>query len=639
MSHNQLAPILSLAGRVIRSERQAGVYYEIDRCVGEGGTGAAYFALRKSAQGAVPVVVKVMHAQEGAASAEILAIKEAVALGRLNEQLPPCPFVVRLIDTGTARLGTTSPTPWLAIEYVHGGVEGTTLEDRVSYSLHRTGFGFDPTRAAHLVRCLSTGLAAIHDVSVLHRDLTPGNVLCCGFGESEIFKIADFGIARPLGLQQTFGGLRVGTPGYIAPEAHEATAGPAADVFSLAALLYYALTGQFYFEATTPEEALGELMAPARKSITDYPSLGPEFAERPDACHALDRALAQATHVSPTRRMQSARELARATLPWLGGADAAPRSAGRLLSAVVSSPRPELEIDYRWTVRSRPRDDMVIKSAAWDTDGHALALCEGGASFWDGQGWRDAGHLVSPLGGEPTFVQRYEAGGWLVGGRGCPLCIIDPAGVHVALPAPAPDSELTLAAGRVGDSLVVVERRAGHAPTLWCATSTGWLAPLSLAGVAQVNALSRLDDRRWLVGGRLEQGGGFAGIYTPHNAELEVLKTPPLRAFIAGSSAAERGVAVLVGSDGVALRVDAGGASVSHVPGEVDLAAAAVDVMDYEWATGRGQILGRDGRKGDAWRPHWRNPQWQAPFITLIADVGWVLGMTADGAILEGKSA
>ena len=151
---------------------------------------------------------------------------------------------------------------------------------------------------------------------------------------------------------------------------------------------------------------------------------------------------------------------------------------------------------------------MVIKRAAWDTDGHALALAPGGAWFWDGQGWRDASHLVSPLGGEPTFVERYEAGGWLVGGRGCPLCVIDAAGVHVALPAPAPDSELTLAAGRVGSSLVVVERRLGQAPTLWCATSSGWLKPLALSGVAQVNALSRLDERRWLVGGRLEQGGG-----------------------------------------------------------------------------------------------------------------------------------
>jgi serine/threonine protein kinase len=637
MSHNQLAQIPSLAGRVIRSERQTGVYYEIDRCIGEGGTGAAYFAQRKSAQGAVPVVVKVMYAQEGAAIAEILALKEAVALGRLNEQLPPCPFVVRLLDTGSAKFGTTSPTPWLAIEYVHGGIEGTTLEDRVTYSLHRTGFGFDPTRTAHLVRCLSTGLAAIHDVSVLHRDLTPGNVLCCGFGESEIFKIADFGVARPLGLARTFGGL-VGTPGYIAPDAAEATAGPATDVFSLAAVLYYALTGQHYFEAVTPEEAIGELMAKARKSITDCPCLAPELAERRDACQALDRVLAHATHASPERRMQTPRELARATLPWLGGADVAPRSAGRLLSAVVSSPRPAIEIDRRWTVRSRPRDDMVIQSAAWDTDGHALALSRRGAWFWDGQSWHDASHLVSPLGGEPTFVERYEAGGWLVGGRGCPLCVIDPGGIHVALPAPAADSELTLAAGRVGTSLVVVERRAGHAPTLWCGTATGWHAPLALSGVAQVNALSRLDERRWLVGGRREQGGGFAGIYTPGSTELEVLKTPPLRAFIAGTSAAERGVALLVGSGGVALRVDAEGASVSHVPGEIDLAAAAVDVMDYEWATGRGQILGRDGRTGEAWRPHWRDPQWQAPFISVIADVGWVLGMTADGAILEGKS-
>ena len=99
--------------------------------------------------------------------------------------------MVRLVDTGATHLNGANrpPTPWLAVEYVHGGVESTTLEDRVKGCIERTGVAFDSARAAHVVKCLATGLNAIHGVGVVHRDLTPGNILCCGFGEAEIFKI------------------------------------------------------------------------------------------------------------------------------------------------------------------------------------------------------------------------------------------------------------------------------------------------------------------------------------------------------------------------------------------------------------------------------------------------------------------
>ena len=53
-------------------------------------------------------------------------------------------------------------------------------------------------------------------MGVVHRDLSPRNVLCCGFGEAEIFKIADFGLARAAGMATTFGNPVLGTPGYSA---------------------------------------------------------------------------------------------------------------------------------------------------------------------------------------------------------------------------------------------------------------------------------------------------------------------------------------------------------------------------------------------------------------------------------------
>src|SRR5450432_3503634 len=233
MSEPNLELDSSLRGRIIESETQLGVRYHLERVVGEGGMGTAYLARRESPSGSAPVVIKVMHAGFGGGSVtpELVAAKEAVALGRLNERLPPTPFVVRLVDSGTVRWAGRRATPWTAIEYVHGGVEGTTLEDRVTYSLHKTGYAFDAARAGHAIRCLSAGLTAVHAVGVIHRDLSPGNVLCCGFGDAEIFKISDFGVARASGLARTFAGLILGTLGYSAPESSDPTAGAHSDVF------------------------------------------------------------------------------------------------------------------------------------------------------------------------------------------------------------------------------------------------------------------------------------------------------------------------------------------------------------------------------------------------------------------------
>src|SRR4030095_10233001 len=157
MSTSSLPPP-TLRGRIIESDVQPGVRYQLDRHVGEGGMGMVYLAWRESPDGVQPVVVKVVTpgAYGDQVSPELVAQKEAVAMGRLNECVPACPFLVRLVDTGTMTL-YGRPTPWIAIEYVHGGVEGTTLDDRLTYSLHRTGYAFDTGPAAPLLRRLTAG--------------------------------------------------------------------------------------------------------------------------------------------------------------------------------------------------------------------------------------------------------------------------------------------------------------------------------------------------------------------------------------------------------------------------------------------------------------------------------------------------
>jgi eukaryotic-like serine/threonine-protein kinase len=640
MSELNLELDSSLRGRVIESETQTGVRYHLERVVGEGGMGTAYLARRESPSGSAPVVIKVMHAGFGGGSVtpELVAAKEAVALGRLNESVPPTPFVVRLVDSGTVRWAGRSATPWTAIEYVHGGVEGTTLEDRVTYSLHKTGYGFDVARAAHAIRCLSAGLSAIHGVGVIHRDLTPGNVLCCGFGEAEIFKIADFGVARAAGVALTFTGVNVGTIGYAAPESSEPTAGPRTDIFSFAGVVYYLLTGQHYLDAQGPADAARKISSGARPSVMDHAALSPELLARPQACRALDTVLAQATAASPALRPQTAEQFAAAVLKNLGDPHAAPHSSRRLLSAVLAAPRPSLSSEHQWIVRSRPRSDLTVKSAAWDTDGHAFVLSPGGAQFWNGQVWADASRVLANLPSGMTFTERYEAGGWLVGGESPILSVVDTRGVSSWVEAPVADVHFSLASGRIDDLLVAVGARPGQGPRLWALTGRRWMKSVPLPGVAHVSTLQRLDDSRWLLGGRTQEGAGFAAIYAPVQCELEPLKLPPLRAIIGGASAAERSVALLAGSNGVVLRIDGTTLTTSTIGGEPDLATVAVDILDREWAASLGVLWSRDLGRGEPFRPLWSDSMWRAPFVSMMADAGFVVAMTADGGIVEGRA-
>jgi serine/threonine protein kinase len=637
-------PPASLSGMVIQSEVQAGVTYRLERQIGEGGSGMAYLALRQARDGLSPVVIKLVRtaATSTRVTAEILVQKEAVALGRLNERVPPTPFVVRFIDTGTTRLFDNQPMPWLAIEYVHGGIEGTTLEDRTLYSMHSTGYAFDPNRATHVVRCLTAGLSAIHAVGVIHRDITPGNVLCCGFGEAEIFKISDFGVARPHGLAATFGGLGVGTAGYAAPEQsvpNSHALGPYTDVFGLSCVVFYVLTGEHYFEANSPVTAYSLMRDKARRSVTESRTLSPEFADRPDACRAIDSALARATSFAADQRPQSAHEFAASLIPWLGDPASAPRPSRRLVNSVLNLAPPGELSNWSWTTRHPPGDEVVIQSAAWDTDGRCFAFTPRGPLFWNGQSWLEAPEVGRALPAGMNFARRYEAGGWLVGGAGGTLAVYNTDGVREIVRAPDSNVHFSHASGRFDDLLAAVGHRPSEPPTLWGMAARRWMKPLRLEGVSYVAALLRLDDSRWVVCGRLSKGQGFAAIYSPMQWEISYLSTPSTRAFVGGASEAERGLALVVGADGVSLRIEGDSATGSVAVNAPDLTAAAMDVLAREWVASIGKLWVRDPERGSEFRSVWSSTAWQTPFVSLMADAGMLTAMTVDGGIVEGRAA
>ncbi|MFE5534564.1 protein kinase [Streptomyces sp. NPDC056492] len=129
--------------------------------------------------------------------------------------------------------------PWIATEFL----SGPTLDEAV----RRYGpLGGDTVRA--LTASLAATLREIHAAGLVHRDLKPANIVLTSGGP----RVIDFGIARPEhGLTLTTTGQIPVTPGYGAPEqVLGRRVGPAADVFSLGALLAYAATGQRAFDGT-----------------------------------------------------------------------------------------------------------------------------------------------------------------------------------------------------------------------------------------------------------------------------------------------------------------------------------------------------------------------------------------------------
>ncbi|MFI1063588.1 protein kinase domain-containing protein [Streptomyces spororaveus] len=203
--------------------------YRVLGVLGEGGMGKVYFGRE---DGGRTAAVKVLLPE--------LAHDTHLAQRFLREA-----HTARAVTSGgvarvlNARTDDHDGRPWIATEFL----SGPTLDDAV----RRYGpFGADGVRA--LAASLAATLGDIHAAGLVHRDLKPANIVLTSAGP----RVIDFGIARPEhGLTLTTTGQVPVTPGYGAPEqVLGRRVGPAADVFSLGAVLAYAATGQRTFDGT-----------------------------------------------------------------------------------------------------------------------------------------------------------------------------------------------------------------------------------------------------------------------------------------------------------------------------------------------------------------------------------------------------
>jgi serine/threonine protein kinase len=203
--------------------------YEIDQMIGAGGMGEVYkcHEIQTGAAVAIKMLLPEMAENEAALA---LFRREAAALHHL-----PHEAIVRYF------VFTVEPVlqrPYLAMEFVDGRSLSDILADGP--------LTFEAL--LKLMRRIASGLQAAHERGIIHRDVSPDNIIV-PLGDVTRAKIIDFGIARStqMGDKTIIGSGFAGKDNYVSPEqvglyGGEVTA--KSDIYSLGLLLFYALTGQ-----------------------------------------------------------------------------------------------------------------------------------------------------------------------------------------------------------------------------------------------------------------------------------------------------------------------------------------------------------------------------------------------------------
>lgn len=211
--------------------------YRLAARLGAGGMGRVYLGFSPAGRA---VALKVVHAELARDHDFRERFWREVAAARQVGGV----YTAALVDAGT-----DGDRPWLATAFV----PGPSLRDAVA------ACGPLSTAAAwRLAGGLAEALAAVHACGLVHRDLTPGNVLLAADGP----RVIDFGISRgPSGRALTASGVCLGTPGYTSPE--QIRGGPvtaASDVFSLGCVLAFAVTGAEPFADDDPATVMFRIL-------------------------------------------------------------------------------------------------------------------------------------------------------------------------------------------------------------------------------------------------------------------------------------------------------------------------------------------------------------------------------------------
>ncbi|HMC23309.1 MAG TPA: protein kinase [Thermoanaerobaculia bacterium] len=226
LTYSQLAPGVTLLGR-----------FKLEKDLGEGGMGKVFKARDERLE--EDVVLKVMKDSLTGDPKVLEHFKREIRLARKISH----PSVVRIFD-----FFEVGSLKFVTMEYLHG----TDL----AHEIVKRG-AFPTAVALRLGAEFFEGLAAAHDLNVVHRDIKPHNVFLLAGGH---VKILDFGIAQGLDPERpdhTMTQSIIGTPDYMSPEQLLGQKVDArTDIYSAGVMLYELLTGSLPFEGKEATERI-----------------------------------------------------------------------------------------------------------------------------------------------------------------------------------------------------------------------------------------------------------------------------------------------------------------------------------------------------------------------------------------------
>ncbi len=211
--------------------------YRILREIGKGGMGVVYLASHTNLKR--EVALKVLNKSGGANPAMIdWLVREAQAASKLRH-----PNIVTVHD-----VDSFEGEHYIAMDFIDGQGMDVVVSPKKP---------FKPQKAAKILHDVADAINYAHERGIIHRDIKPSNILVDKEGKPFVM---DFGIARDVraagsGVES---GSVLGTPGYMSPEQAdgEDEIDRRSDVFSLGALLYFALTGAPPFTGANAAEIM-----------------------------------------------------------------------------------------------------------------------------------------------------------------------------------------------------------------------------------------------------------------------------------------------------------------------------------------------------------------------------------------------
>src|SRR6476620_10358186 len=266
--------------------------YEILEEIGRGGMGVIYRARQRHSRRIVALKRIGSYHADSRDTLERFR-REAEADASLDH-----PNILPIYEVGQGEDGL----PFFSMKYAAGG----------SLQKAEPAVRNEPRECVRLMAKIARAVQYAHEHGVLHRDLKPGNILLDGRAEPFV---TDFGLAKwldtPTDLTRSL--AIFGTPGYIAPEQAKGPAAkltPAADVYSLGAILFDLFTGRPPFLG---EHALAVIQQAAEKPAPKLRSIAPTLDRD------LETICARCLEREPQARYRSAGDLAIDLERWLEG--------------------------------------------------------------------------------------------------------------------------------------------------------------------------------------------------------------------------------------------------------------------------------------------------------------------------------